>query len=306
MSDTRQRIVAIGECMIELVEDGPGRMRRSFGGDTLNTAVHLRRSLPPSAWTIAYLTVLGDDPFSDEMLAAWTAENIDVSLVGRLPGRLPGLYAVTTDETGDRSFSYWRTQAPVRDLFRDDASTPHLAATSGAALIYFSGITLAILDPTSRERLFALLDERRATGTRIAFDPNFRSRLWTSHDEAKRWHAKALERVDLALPTFDDEAALWGDGSPEATLERISALGVGETVVKCGMEAAHARAGSEACSLAPSRALRPLDTTGAGDSFNAAYIAARLEGASLQRALKAGHELAGHVVMHRGAIGPRP
>ena len=305
MSDTKQRIVSVGECMIELVEDGPGRMRRSFGGDTLNTAVHLRRSLPPSAWTIAYLTVLGDDPFSDEMIAAWTAENIDVSLVGRLAGRLPGLYAVTTDETGDRSFSYWRAEAPVRDLFQNDASKLHLAATSGAALIYFSGITLAILEPTSRERLLTLLDKRRATGTRIAFDPNFRPHLWASHDEARQWQTKALERADMALPTFDDEAALWGDSSPKATLERLSALGVGEIVLKSGVEAAHARAGSEYCSLAPSEALRPLDTTGAGDSFNAAYIAARLEGASLQQALTAGHQRAGQVVMHRGAIGPR-
>ncbi|MCB1972601.1 MAG: sugar kinase [Geminicoccaceae bacterium] len=305
MTSGRIGVVSAGECMIELVELGDGLMRRSFGGDTLNTAVYLRRSLDPARYDVSYLTVLGDDPFSDEMVDAWQAEGLDCSMVGRLGDRLPGLHAVRTDERGDRSFYYWRDRAPVRDLFSDVSLAPLLDASRSAGLFYFSGITLAILDEESREKLVEDLALRRRNGVRVAHDPNFRPRLWPDRERARYWQKAIYAHCDVVLPTFDDEQALWGDDDPAGTIARLRDSGVGEIVVKCGGDAAHVWTDAAQTSLAPLRTVDPVDTTGAGDSFNAAYLAARLEGESLEQALADGHALAGHVVMHKGAIAPR-
>ena len=297
-------VVSAGECMIELVELGDGLMRRGFGGDTLNTAIYLRRCLDPQRFTVSYMTVLGDDPYSDEMVGTWKGEGLDCSLVGRSPGSLPGIHAVRTDASGERMFHYWRDRAPVRDLYRDDAYAELLAASTSADLFYFSGITLAILDDPSRHRLLDDLRRRRENGGRIAFDPNLRLRIWQDAGIARHWFKAVYPLCDFLLPTFDDEIALWRDSSPQDVIERIGEQTEGEIVVKCGSDATHARACGQGVSVKPETVRDPVDTTGAGDSFNAAYLAARLEGASLQEAVHAGQNLAAHVIRHPGAIAP--
>ena len=116
---------------------------------------------------------------------------------------------------------------------------------------------------------------------------------------------EALKRVDYALPTFDDEAVLWGDPSPEATVERLQAFGIGEIVVKNGPNSALVAVSGQQEHVPVPEVVQAVDTTAAGDSFNAGYIAARLKGESPASAALAGHTLAGQKVRHRGAIIPR-
>jgi len=307
------RIASIGECMIELSETAAagepgGDMQRTFGGDTLNTAVYLTRCLKqaemPSGAEVHYVTALGDDPFSAEMLAAWQHEGIATGLVACLPGRLPGLYIIRTDVAGERTFHYWRSAAAARELFRAEQAETLAAALGGFDLVYLSAITLGILDSESRERLFALLDALRHSGCRIAFDSNYRPRLWTSRTEAQEAVGRALGLAALALPTFDDEAALFGDADPEATAARLHALGVEEVVVKCGAEPSLVSRRGQQARVAAETVARVVDTTAAGDSFNAAYLAARLNGADPQTAAAAGHRLAARVIATKGAIIP--
>lgn len=304
------RIASIGECMIELSEsaEAPGRMRRTFGGDTLNTAVYLARCLQQDGQSQAevhYVTALGDDPFSAEMLAAWQAEGISTGLVARLPGRLPGLYVIRTDDAGERSFHYWRSAAAARELLHGEQAAALSASLAGFDLVYLSAITLGILDADSRERLFALLEGLRRGGCRIAFDSNYRPRLWASRTEAQEAVARALALASLALPTFDDEAALFGDSDPAATARRLHDLGVAEVAVKCGAEPCLVSLGGrEQLPVPVAQRVQPVDTTAAGDSFNAAYLAARLTGAEPQAAAAAGHRLAARVIAVRGAIIP--
>jgi 2-dehydro-3-deoxygluconokinase len=173
-------------------------------------------------------------------------------------------------------------------------------------MVYFSGITLSLYSNTGLGRFLAVLEMAREKGVKVAFDGNYRPRGWKGDVARTRTvFMEALKRVDLALPTFDDEAVLWGDTSPDATVERLQAFGVAEVVVKNGSKGAlvAARNGRE---LVPvPEVIEPVDTTAAGDSFNAAYLAARLRGdAPLEAAGKA-HRLAGEKIRHRGAIMPR-
>ncbi|MGF1592154.1 MAG: sugar kinase [Kiloniellaceae bacterium] len=300
------RIASIGECMIELSDTAAadGGMRRTFGGDTLNTAVYLARSLRDSAAEVHYVTALGDDPFSDEMLAGWQAEGVNTGLVVRLPGRLPGLYIIRTAASGERSFHYWRSAAAARELLCDGRPETLADGLAGFDLVYLSGITLAILEGESRERLLTLLARLRDGGVRIAFDTNYRPRLWPDRATAQEAVARTLRFADVALPTFEDEATLFGDPDPEATAVRLHGLGVGEVAVKRGGEPCLISLEGRQAWVPGESVAHPVDTTAAGDSFNAAYLAARLTGETAEVAARAGHRLAARVIATRGAIVP--
>lgn len=296
-----KRVAAIGECMVELRDLGDGKLSRGFGGDTLNTAVYMARHLVDSA-VVEYVTALGDDPFSEEMLDAWRNEGLGTSHVVRLAGRRPGLYVIKTDDSGERSFFYWRGEAAARDILSDPTCRSALDAILDYDLVYLSGITLGILDAESRTELLALLDKVKARGGLIAFDGNFRPALWSGFDVARSEMEQFLRRSDIALPSFDDESRLFGDETPEDTVARLQTLGVGEAVVKNGAEDCLVLSDNSITVVSPQKAENVVDTTAAGDSFNGAYLAARLLGQSAVQAAKEGHKLAAYVVTKRGAI----
>ena len=300
-----RRVAAIGECMIEVYDAEPGRMVRGFGGDTLNTALYLARITAGRNIAVDYVTALGDDPFSDEMLAAWQAEGISTGLVPRLTSRLPGLYAIRTDDAGERSFHYWRSAAAARDLFHAPELGDIAAQLAGCALIYVSGISLSILDEISRRRLFDILGTARRAGARVVVDTNYRPRNWNSPDEARHWTVELFRRADLALPSAEDQDTLFGDADPAAAADRLHGLGVEEVVIKGGADPCFLSWPGGRTTVPPQPIGKPIDTTAAGDSFNAGYIAGRLLGRTPVEAARWGHAVAGTVVMHRGAIIPR-
>lgn len=299
------RLVAIGECMLELsggLSDAPSL---GFGGDTLNTAVYAARTAA-GAIEVAYATALGDDPFSERMMAGWRAERLATDLVRRLPGRLPGFYAIETDAAGERHFYYWREQAAVRSLLVPEAEGRALLARITAAdLVYFSGITLAILEDAQRRRLLAALDEARGRGLQVAYDSNLRPALWADLATAAAASAAACASADIVLVGFDDEKRLAGDADPNATVARLAALGPSEVVVKQGEGGVLVHHEGTSTPVPAVRAPTVVDTTAAGDSFNGAYLARRLLGADPVAAAGAGALLASHVVRHRGALIPR-
>jgi len=236
------------------------------------------------------------------MLDGWAAEGIDTSLTERLPGALPGLYMIRVDERGERDFLYWRDRAAARRLFVTDGAAGTLAALAGFDWLYFSGITLAILSPGGREKLMDLCRVVRAKGGQVAFDTNFRPRLWPDRQEARDVIGQAWRHVSVALPTFEDEAALFGDDNAAATVARLRDAGCGEIVVKRGAEPCIVTSNGEMSALAAEPVSEVVDSTAAGDSFNAAYIAARVSDRPPVEAAKAGHALASRVIAHRGAI----
>ncbi|MEZ5668182.1 MAG: sugar kinase [Alphaproteobacteria bacterium] len=306
MAEPPLRLACIGECMIELTARDARTLDLRFGGDTLNTAVYAARRLRQAGRfaQVDYVTALGDDPYSDWMVQSWADEGVGTGTVLRLPGRLPGLYMIRTDDRGERTFHYWRSAAAARDLLRAPRMADIARDLRAYDMIYLSGITLSIFDAESRAMLFDLLDDVRRVGALVAFDANFRPRGWPDVEEARKTMAAAWRRTDIGLPTFGDEQMLFGDADPDATIARLQMLGVREVVVKrdrapCVIDRAGMRWEIPAESVA-----KPVDTTAAGDSFNGAYLSARLCDALPADAAHAGHRVAAAVIQHPGAIIP--
>lgn len=299
-----REIVSFGECMLELQGQAFGTMRQTFGGDTLNTAVYLARCADPARLRVQYATALGDDPLSAGLLARWSAEGIAVDLVQRLPGRLPGLYLIDVDPSGERHFLYWRDQSAAKSYF-EAVTTPLEQALDRIDALYFSGISLAILPPAGRARLLAAAAALRARGGTVVFDNNYRPRLWPDATVAREAFAQALAVAGIALVTLDDEALRLGRALDESLLADTLALPVPELVVKRGALPTLVRlAGAAPLAVETERVARVIDTTAAGDSFAGAYLAARLGGAPADAAARAGNRLAARVVQHPGAVIP--
>ena len=293
------KVACIGECMVELKQADGGLFSRGYGGDTLNTAVYLAR-LGVGA---DYVTALGDDSLSDEMMAGWAAEGVGISRVARLPGKLPGLYMIQTDDQGERRFFHWRDSAAARSLM-DLPQTPEiLDALAGYDVIYLSAITLSLYGAEGRARLFAALGHARENGARFAFDTNFRARGWPDLDVARAVFQEAFAAADIVLASTEDLLPLYPGVSNETLLARIPGP---EVVLKLSEPASIVRLEGVPYPIKAKPVEAPIvDTTAAGDSFAAAYVAARLVGADPIEAARAGHRLAGVVVCHPGAIIPR-
>lgn len=294
------RLLSVGECMVELSAATDDLWSMGYAGDTLNTAWYAQ-ALRPAGWDVSYLTVLGQDALSDRIAAFIASAGIGTDLIRRHPTRSPGLYMIEL-KAGERSFTYWRDSSAARTLADDPAALGGAFATADA--IYFSGITLAILGPEGRDAFLHGIARARGEGRRILFDTNLRPRLWSSENEMRDTTEAAARLADLILPSYEDEAAIFGDASPAATADRYARLGVAEVVVKNGGGRMCCRLDGVDQPLPDLPTVRPVDTTGAGDSFNGAYIMMRLGGAHPAEAVAQAHRIAGAVVGHRGALLP--
>lgn len=301
---TARLFLSIGEPMVELgrAGDGDGDLwRMGFAGDVLNTLWYARASLAETGWRTALLTRLGTDPFSARMRDFLARNGLDTEYVGTDEKRSVGLYAIELSPGGERRFSYWRSASAGRGLADDTAALKN--AIDAADLVYFSGITLAILPPDGRQNLIDTARAAKARGKIVVFDPNIRLALWEDRETMRRWLREGIAAASIGLPSFDDDAALWDDASPEDCLRRWLEAGCGEVAVKNGGGDIVVGMPDKVETIAVER-IRPVDTTGAGDAFNAGYLAARLGDMPPAAAVIAGHRLACHVIGQRGALIP--
>lgn len=292
--------VSTGECMVEMSPAEGDFYRLGYAGDSFNTAWTARQFLPETC-VVRYLTAVGRDRTSDAMVSFIKGAGIDTSHVIRDPDRTVGLYMVHLDK-GERSFSYWRKDSAATRLA--DQRRVLDAAFEKASLIFVSGITLAILGEAARATLLGALQDAGQAGARIAFDPNYRRRLWPDTQTAMAVLTKAARLSDFVLPTYDDEAELFGDASPQATAERFLAVGCAEVVVKHGPKPATVCFDGATHSVPADAVSNVVDTTGAGDAFNGTYLAARMQDHSPLRATAMAHAAARIVVQNPGALIP--
>lgn len=302
---SRHRVASIGECMIEFVAIDATTYQRHFAGDTLNMAVYFSRACDPDQQEIGYLTALGDDPFSQEMIARWQEEGISTSTVCRVKDRLPGLYVIQNDEKGERHLYYYRSQSPAREMFLGEAGEHLNSALLTFNTLYFSGVTLAILYEKVRDKFFETLIKAQKQGIQIVFDTNFRARLWPDIATAKIVIQKAQHMATIALPSFEDEQLLFGDKDPSQTAARLHQLGIKEVVIKLGEMGYLISTPKQQEQIKVDPVAHVIDTTGAGDSFNGTYLALRLQGLSPHEAAQKAAKVAAAVITHRGGIIPR-
>ena len=294
----RRTFLSIGECMVEMAPTASGDYHLGFAGDTLNTAWYAKRTFGPD-WDIAYFTAVGQDAVSERMTDFIRDAGIRTELIRTLPDRTVGLYLIQLDN-GERSFAYWRSDSAARRLAADPAALRTALAT--ANVIFFSGITLAILSPADRETLLGEIAKARSAGATVAFDPNLRPRLWEDAGTMRDAVMAAARVSDILLPSYEDDAAAFGDATTEETARRYTDAGVRLVVVKNGSHEMLALDGGKIAHLIPSLITSIVDTTAAGDSFNAAFLASYLESADLVSSLAAGADLAARVITRRGAL----
>ncbi|EHA1123618.1 sugar kinase [Vibrio navarrensis] len=304
MSASKLKVAFFGECMIELSGQP---LKQGFGGDTLNSALYLARLCQDSQIAVYYATGLGYDDLSQQLLLAWQAEGIDTSLVTRHAGRLPGLYLVSNDASGERRFHYWRDSAAAKFYFSDAQLSPLERALQAGELdwLYLSGISLAILPDADKARLIDKLRAFSLAGGKVAFDNNFRPQLWSAQ-QARHWYGELLPWVDLAFITQEDDEQIWGQERPLD--ERYQQWNCAEVVVKRGAQPCQLflrqQGEVQSLSVAAEKVAHVVDTCAAGDAFAAGYLAGRLSGSGPQASAELAHRLAALIIQHSGAIIP--
>ena len=298
---TDKRIVLLGEAMLELSHPEGVSANLSYGGDMLNTSIYLARfGLHPH-----FVTALGSDPYSDGILKEFERECVQTSHVLRDPGRLPGIYAIQTDHMGERSFYYWRTVSAARNFFNLPGAEASIDFAQGADILVVSGITLSIFNELERRKLGEIAQTVKAKGGEVVFDPNYRPAKWNSHQAARTAKEEFAKHATTVLTTIDDDNILYSQMPGKDHAARWFSFGVDTVVLKCGAKGAMIyQPETEGLRAAPTLCDRPVDTTGAGDSFNAGFIAGKCKGLSNEAAAIAGNKLASHVIRYSGAIMP--
>lgn len=294
-------VLIVGEPLVELLEDPPGTLRRGFGGDALNLAVTLKRASP--ALDVAFASAVGDDPDSDALLTLCRDEDIDISWIRRVAGAGLGRYRVSVDATGERSFTYERSASPFRGALDEGGGLPDAAAVD---VLCCSGIAMAVLHDAGRRALLMFATAVRERGGTVVYDPNHRPALWADEADARAWTERVVRIVDVLLASTEDGRRLTDADTPAEMADAFRAMGAREVVVTDGANPCMVAAGDVVVGVAPATAVPVMDTTAAGDAFDAGYLAARLRGEPPSASALLGHAAAGTAVGHRGALPPRP
>lgn len=295
-----KKIACIGEVMIELSLQNAATAHIGIAGDTYNTAVYLAHLLRTQA-NVHYITALGQDSFSDRILGHMDHHGIALDHVVRHPIKTAGMYAIETDEFGERRFSYWRSDSAARTLFSAECSLS-LDILTNFDLVYISAISLAILPPEQRHALIEALIYYQARGGVVAYDSNHRPQLWESTKAAEHINDVMWDFVKIALPSLDDEMTIFSDADSALVMQRLCKSGPRLGALKQG----HLGPCDLHESIVQSYPVihKIVDSTAAGDSFNAGYLAGYVTGADVADNLMQAHELASRVIQHRGAILP--
>ena len=292
-------VAVIGEPMVE-ISDQVNELK--FSGDSLNTAIYLKRELNNKKKVVSYFTALGDDSVSQQMIDYISSEAVKTDFIERRANLKPGAYQIYANDQGERSFKYWRNNSAAKTLF----STPNRVKFDDLLkfdLIYISAISVAILPINIQEDLLHFLTEYRNNGGLIVFDSNYRQILWKSKKVARSVISKYWQIVDIALPSIDDEKELFDLQNEEDVVNNLVKFGVKFGALKRGEKGPYSLSNNKQSEIYKTER-NVIDSTAAGDSFNGAYLAALINGFSQEISLIHGHKLASKVIKYNGAIIP--
>ena len=314
MSNRISNIIVMGECMVEFGR-ASGRAsgfsdessneqslyKKSFAGDVFNTGIYIKRCVKDQA-KVNFLTTIGKDENSNEMLAMMEQESLETNLVYQSTSAQMGLYLINVDDEGERSFSYWRETSAAKQVVRflsDDLDNP---ALNNVDSFFFSGISIAILSERDRQKLWRFIFELKATGTKIIFDPNYRPTLWSTLNETRAAYAAAFELADIALPGVDDHMVLYNAKNAEDVAGFLEQFAINEIIIKNGSQGMLLSVDGIRTYVDVDPVKNVVDTTSAGDAFNGAYLSARLLGRTAEQAANFAAKASACVIQHKGAI----
>lgn len=294
-----KRFIALGECMLEMIHSHSNNYNMGFGGDTLNTAYTLSHL---SSDEIYYGTAIGTDPYSDALFKFIQANNLHTDFILRDKSRMAGLYFIQTDKSGERQFYYYRDQAAAKSFF-SGMSDNYFDALSQFDMLYTTGISLAILN--DKKALLRLCQQTKANKGLIAFDNNFRPKLWKNTALARHYFDDMHRLCDILFLSYEDEVLLYHDQSLEETIQRYQAKNIPLVVMTNAKAPTVVIQQDRITRIPPFHVESIIDTTGAGDGFNAGFLQAYLAGQSIEKAVTNGHRIASHIIQHQGALIPQ-
>lgn len=298
-------IATIGECMLEYYSSTslpPHTPPIAFGGDTLNVAVYLARQQVP----VDFVTCIGDDTFSQWAYQQWQQHNIGLPHTYQLANQTIGAYSIAPMQDTRSQLTYWRDHSAARKLLTPSAQTHQLLrALYDYQYLFISGISLAIISNAARQQLFAFLQAYRESGGNVIFDSNYRPSLWHSIEQAQATCRQMYSLSDIALSSLDGEQALFGETNAAAVIKRLQHFGLKEIALKMAGNGCKIVSPNTVCTVPCRPVEQVIDTTAAGDAFNAGYIAARLAQKTTIEAAEQGHRMAAPTLKHLGAITPR-
>lgn len=294
-------IAYIGEPLIELAPVNQLDYRKGVAGDVFNTAVASAQLNVSSFLVSAVGQTYADQPIID------TAKGYDVNVdhVRRDDKHHAGLYLIQNDDSGERSFIYWRNDSAAKHLFQSsDNLRALLKSITTLNYWYFSGITLALMSEKSIDCFCQSVSEFRSCGGKVVYDNNYRQALWPSEQHYQKANEQILPWVDIFLPSVEDTLASGMAGSKADALRFLTELPVPEICIKQGLEPVILKTSEGVQTIPVIAADQVVDTTGAGDGFNGAYLAARAKGLAPIQAVKAGMLVSKAVIGHAGALLP--
>jgi len=309
-NQSMSNIIVMGECMVEFgravgCSDKPTQdnnlYKKSFAGDVFNTGIYIKRCVKDQA-NVNFLTAIGRDENSNEMLAMMERESLETNLVYQSTSAQMGLYLINVDSEGERSFSYWRETSAAKQVVRflsDDLDNP---ALSNVDSFFFSGISIAILSERDRQKLWRFIFELKASGTKIIFDPNYRPTLWSTLNETRAAYAAAFELADIALPGVDDHMVLYDAKNAEDVATFLEQFSIDEIIIKNGSQGMLLSVDGKRSYIDVDPVENVVDTTSAGDAFNGAYLSARLMGRTAEQSAKFAAKVSACIIQHKGAI----
>lgn len=295
---TSPDIVCLGEPLIEFnrPREGDGRTwLQGFGGDSQNVAIAAARQ----GASAGYLTSVGEDWMGDAFLELWKAEGVDASRVTRHPSAPTGVNFVTHSAAGHK-FDYLRKNSAASLMTPDTLPLDYIA---GARFLHLSAIGQAISD-SARQTCDAAIAAARAAGVKVSYDTNLRLRLWDL-DSARRTIDAAIARCDVALPSVDDSQQLTGLSAPDAIVDYYLGLGAPLVALKMGAEGSLIATSTKRERVAPHK-VAAVDATGAGDTFDGAFLARLLAGDDPATAARYANVAAALSTRGYGSVTPIP
>jgi 2-dehydro-3-deoxygluconokinase len=293
-------LLCMGEPMLEFSQlptepDGRRLYLEGHGGDTSNAAIAAARQ----GASVGYITAIGRDPAGDSFMRLWAAEGVDTSTVICSPERPTGIYFIAHGPRG-HEFHFYRSNSAASCYASRDVPEDAIAK---ACILFASGISQAI-STTAADAVFHAIGVARRHGVRVAYDTNFRPRLWPAARASAVIHA-AIAKADIVFPGLDDVMALTGLTDTDTILDFYLGLGPEIVVLKMGADGAYLGT-PERRVLIPPSPCKPLDPTGAGDTFCGSFLARLIAGDTPEEAARYAAVAAALATTGYGAVAPIP